>query len=232
MRSAARLAFVVLVALGASSAAAQPRRGGGGSAAGSAERRNAAALERREQIKRKIRAMRAYTLTEALDLDERTAGKLFPLLSRYDDEIDKLLEKRADVQRRLAQVEPRSEPRAIDRLIEEALVALRGLRELEDRRLADLRKILTPAQTAKLLGVLPAMERKLQRQLRKAIVPRLTDDGADDGDDDQQPDELAPAPPPPRRPVRRREMPLAPRRQTSNARSNTAPCDPRIAACR
>ena len=47
--------------------------------------------DRREKIKKKIRALRAYTLTEELSLDEATAGKLFPMLAKYDDELDRLL---------------------------------------------------------------------------------------------------------------------------------------------
>src|SRR5262249_9921442 len=99
MRSLARIAritVVAVVALGlglAASAAAQPRRAGPAAPAGVAERR--------EQIKKRIRAMRAYTLTEELALDDQTAGRLFPVLARFDDETDKLLEKRVDVQRRL-----------------------------------------------------------------------------------------------------------------------------------
>src|SRR5882724_11190230 len=68
---------------------AQPRRG-----PLAAERRDdaggggggPATAERREQVKKKIRAMRAFTLTEELALDEATASRLFPVLARYDDE--------------------------------------------------------------------------------------------------------------------------------------------------
>src|SRR5687768_9598813 len=58
-------------------------------------------VDRREKIKQRIRALRAYTLTEQLQLDEATAAKLFPALQKYDDEFDKLLLARADIQRRL-----------------------------------------------------------------------------------------------------------------------------------
>src|SRR5512140_3442717 len=111
MRRVPWLAVVVLgLSLGfglgfEATAGAQPRRGGGGGSA-------ATATERREQIKKKIRAMRAYTLTEELALDEQTAGKLFPVLSRYDDETDKLLEKRVDVQRRLRHADSLKDPKA------------------------------------------------------------------------------------------------------------------------
>ena len=235
MRAAAWLAVAVLGF--AQGAVAQPRRGQGD---GSAERRDGTApTERREQIKKKIRALRAYTLTEELALDEQTAARLFPVLARFDDETDKLLERRVDVQRRLRRADAPRDGRAIERVIDEAVANQRGFWELEDRRLAELRKILTPAQTAKLLVVLPALERRIQRQLRKAIVsqrpagqggPAGQGANIDDIDDDQEPDEVPARPlrPPPRR----REGPLAPRRAQSNAPGNTPPCDPNTQPCR
>lgn len=222
MRAVPRLAIIVVLgvlgvsSLGAGSLAeAQPRRGGG-----------AGAMDRREQIKRKIRALRAYTLTEELALDEHTAGRLFPLLSRYDDEIDRMLEKRRDLQHRLHQAHVR-DARAIDRLIDEAVANQRGFWELEDKRLTDLRKILTPVQVAKLLVVLPAFDRRIQNQLGRAIVKRRPLD-VDEDDDGLDADDLPP-------PSRRREAPLsprAPRGSMSNAPGNTPPCDPSAGPCR
>jgi peptidoglycan-associated lipoprotein len=57
--------------------------------------------QRREKIKERIRALRAYTLTTELSLDEKTAAKLFPTLAKFDTEFDKLLQQRIDIQRRL-----------------------------------------------------------------------------------------------------------------------------------
>lgn len=208
--------------LGPSVADAQPRR---------------PAAERREQIKKKIRAVRAYALTEELSLDEATASRLFPLLARYDDETDRLLEKRIEIQRRLRRVDAMRDTRAIDRLIDEALANQRGFWDLEDRRIAELRKVLSPGQTAKLLIVLPALEKKIENQLRRAITQgragaagASSAAGAAEADDDAQPDEV-PAPPPKRqRP--RREAPLAPGSEPSNAPGNTPPCDPSAGPCR
>jgi hypothetical protein len=201
--------------------------GGSGSALGPGRRDRT--TERREQIKKKIRALRAYTLTEELRLDELTATRLFPVLSRYDDETDRLLEKRVEVQRRLRRADTMRDARTIDRVIDDAIANQRSFWELEDKRVAELRKILTPSQTAKLLVVLPALERKIQNQLRRAIVQRGNARGTDD-DDDPQPDEV-----PPSRPLRRREAPLAPlapRGSASNAPGNTAPCSPNTEPCR
>jgi Spy/CpxP family protein refolding chaperone len=215
----AAAALVLGAGLGAP-AGAQPRRPG------------APAAVRREEIKKRIRAMRAYTLTEELKLDPEIAGQLFPLLARYDDETDKLLEKRGEVQRRLRRAETLRDPRAVDRLIDEALANQRGFRELEDRRLAELRKILTPLQTAKLLVVLPDFERRIQNQLRKAIGQRPGAPGAAGGarsapaddDNDLEPDEA----PPPRRPRAQRGSGAPP----SVAPGNTPPCDPSRGPCR
>jgi len=224
MRLAAALG-IALALLGASSTAgAQQRRG---SAVGPIERRAGPAAERREQIKKKIRALRAFTLIQELGIDEATATRLFPVLARYDDETDKLLERRIEVQRRLRRVDSLRDPRAIDRLIDDAVGIQRGFGDIDDRKIAELRKILTPTQTARLLVVLPALDRKIQNQLRKAIVQRRGGGATvDDGDDDVVDDEAPPAPP-----ARRREGPLAPRLRGSNAPGNTPPCDPRSEPC-
>lgn len=159
--------------------------------------------QKREDIKQRIRALRAYTLTEQLALDEQTAGKLFPLLAKFDDEFDKLLQQRQDLTRRLNASGEIKDPKAVDKLIDEAVANQRALWDTEDKRLAQLRKILTPAQVARVLVVLPAMERKIQNQLRKAVQrpkqPRNVDPFADDDDD-------APA----QRPRQRKQQKAAP----------------------
>ncbi len=175
-----RLMIVMLaIALGAPAAVAQPRQGPA----------PAPNPQRREEIKKKIRSLRAYALTTELNLDEKTGSRLWPVLAKYDDEIDKLLQQRVDVHRRLQTADQLKDPKAQDRLIDEAIANQKAFWSVEERRVAELRKILTPAQTARLLIVLPAFERKIQNQLRRAIVRKSMqgqdlDDGLDDDDDD------------------------------------------------
>lgn len=178
------LACLVVFAIAAPLASAQPR----------------APQDRREAVKKKIRAMRAYTLTEELALDAATAAKLFPVLAKWDDVTDKLLQQRADITRRLTTT---TDARALERVIDEAVANQKAFWDLEDKRLAELRKILTPAQTAKLIVVLPAFERRIQNQLRRAIARRGARGRAAspyvDGDDDDEAQELPPTATPPRR---------------------------------
>ena len=159
--------------------------------------------QKREDIKQRIRALRAYTLTEELALDEQTAGKLFPLLAKFDDEFDKLLQQRQDLQRQLDASGDIKDPKAVDKLIDAAIANQRALWDTEDKRLAQLRKILTPAQVARVLVVLPAMERKIQNQLRKAVQRPKQQRNVDPfaADDDE-----APAP----RPRQRKQQQAAP----------------------
>ncbi len=168
------LLLAVMMSLG--TAAAQPGGGGG----------RKLPANQREQIKKRVRTMRAITLTEELKLDPATAEKLFPLLSKYDDETDKLVQRRGDVNARLnnANGKPAKE---IDKTIDDAVALQRDFRDLEDHRLADVRKVLTPAQTAKLIIVLPQFEKRIQNQLQKAIQNRKQGDADVDEDDDIKP---------------------------------------------
>ncbi|MBA3461009.1 MAG: hypothetical protein H0T46_13650 [Deltaproteobacteria bacterium] len=156
---------IVLVLVLAMAAPAAAERAGGGQGSGTV-------VDRREAVKKRIRALRAYTLTEELALDELTAAKLFPVLAKWDDVTDKLLVTRVDVTQRLRAAEQLRDPKALDKLINEAVANQKAFWDLEEKRLAELRKILSPAQTAKLLVVLPAFERKIQNQLKRAISRR------------------------------------------------------------
>lgn len=170
---------LVLVLLLATVAHAQPRNPN-------------VAQDRREAVKKKIRAMRAYTLTDELGLDEKSASRLFPILAKWDDVTDKLLQARVDIQRRLTSGAT-TDPKQLDKLIDEAVANQKAFWDLEDKRLAELRKVLTPAQTARLLVVLPAFERRIQNQLKRAIKRRAGRAAPDDIDEDDLDPEDTPA---------------------------------------
>lgn len=160
-------------------------------ATASAQAPRGPAVDKREQVKKKIRAMRAFTLTDELSLDEKTAAKLFPILSRWDDVTDKLLQQRVDIQRKLNSGQI-TDSKQLDKLIDDAVANQKAFWDLEDKRLAEMRKVLTPQQTARLLVVLPAFERKIQNQLRRAInrragAARANSDDIDE--DDLEPDD-------------------------------------------
>jgi hypothetical protein len=122
-----------------------------------------------QKIKTRIRAMRAQAIVDAIQPNQVTAGKLFTTLDKYDAEFDRLLGERAGLQRRLLNAGTIKDPRTLDKLIDDSLANQRAFWDTEERRIAEIRKQLTPEQTAKLLVVLPEFERRLQNQLRAAI---------------------------------------------------------------
>jgi len=182
MRQALMMVWVLVI--GMPLAAAQPRGD---------RRGDQHSLDRREAIKKRIRVLRAATLTDELDLDEKALSRLLPTLAKWDDLTEDLLKKRIDIQRRLNAADAVKDPKGVDKMIDEAVANQKSFWDLEEKRLAELRKILTPGQIARLLIVLPEFERKIQNQLRRAITRGRN---AVDNEDDTAPDD---APPPRRR---------------------------------
>jgi Spy/CpxP family protein refolding chaperone len=176
------LVMLVMTALGGA-ADAQPRGRGG-----------ATPEERREAIKNRIRGLRAQTLTDELKLDNTALGKVLPILSKWDDVTDKLMRDRVDIQKRLAASDAVKDPKVLDRLVDDTIANQKQFWDLETQRLAELRKVLTPAQAAKLIVVLPTFERRIQNQLRKATLraqgrggPPVGSDVDDEDDDEPHP---------------------------------------------
>ncbi|MEZ4363103.1 MAG: hypothetical protein R3B48_23180 [Kofleriaceae bacterium] len=126
--------------------------------------RGQAATAIRSKVRAKILALRAYRVTEELGLDEATAARVFPLLSKYDQRVEQLTVERVAVNKALRN--PPADPRAIDELIRRALDNRRAMIDLEAKRIGELRGVLTPAQTARLLVLLPEIERQLKAQIR------------------------------------------------------------------
>jgi Spy/CpxP family protein refolding chaperone len=87
------------------------------------------------------------------------------VLAKWDDVVDDLLRKRNDIHQRLNAGS--SDAKAIDKVVDDALANQKALWDADEKRLVELRKLLTPSQTARLLVVLPAFERRLQNQLRR-----------------------------------------------------------------
>ena len=127
------------------------------------------AAQRRAQIKKRIQALRAAEITTDLDLDAQTAAKLTAVLNKYDDETDALVQKRVELTHKLQNVDAKTSSDVAQQLVDDAVANAKAFRDLEDRRFGELRKLLTPQQSAKLLVVLPEFERRIQNQLKNAI---------------------------------------------------------------
>lgn len=125
---------------------------------------------KRAKVRERLRALRAWHLTETLDLDEKTAAKLFPIINRFDDEFTRATLANSALRRqaRQAMADPNADAKATDALVDKMLAQQRALWDLQERRFRALRKVLTPGQAAKILVVLPEIDRRLRGQIRRA----------------------------------------------------------------
>jgi hypothetical protein len=173
-RSVAWLALIAALALGPGLALAQP-----GATAPSAGQPPgpAAGAPARERLKQRLLALRAYRLTEELGLDPTSASGVFPVLAKYDGQLEQLTVERVAITQKLRQGPTGA---AADELINRSIANRRALLEVEERRLDELRKVLTPQQTARLLVVLPEIEAQLKRQIRQ--IARKRGQGTADGE--------------------------------------------------
>jgi hypothetical protein len=125
----------------------------------------------REQIIDKLRAERAWKLTEALQLDEPTAAKLFPLLAKFDDQERAIGKERGPIVRDLRDAldAPHADANRINGLVER-LMSIRTRRQaLEAEKLAAVRKVLTPAQMGKLMLLAPRIDEGFRERIREAV---------------------------------------------------------------
>jgi hypothetical protein len=206
------LTLVVVTLLGSGAgtglALAQPPAGGRVEPASPNPRRAA----RRERVRQRIRAMRAWYLTEQLDLDDAAAGRLFPLLGQFDDRLDELHRRGVQLRRSLrrAMAAARPDPAALDRTTDALLAHYEALYRIQRERFAAVRRVITPAQSARLLLLLPRIDDAIRRQIQRAMrgqgarrkagparrrrgpdeLDDLDDDGAAGGDPDDLDDPL------------------------------------------
>lgn len=199
--------FLALV-LAAGTADAQRRpgaaaRAGAGAGAGPADK---------DALKKRIRAMRVWYLTEELELDDATAARLFPVLGKYDDQLEALQVEGARLRRALRQALSRRGKQADAAGLVDALLAhYDKVYQLQRDRFVAARKVLSPAQAGRLLLVLPRVDSAVRRQIgrvmrgqaglgkergqrgRRGMSPDLDDPYADDGDDALAPARKGPA---------------------------------------
>lgn len=130
--------------------------------------------QRRAKIKQKIRALREWRLTEALELDSDTADKLFPILDSYDDKFGKAMRQGRKLRKQLrSQIESgKANDKQLDKIVDKMLDNQRTVWNLNEQRFKQARKVLTAEESAKVLIILPQIDHEIRRAMRKALDGR------------------------------------------------------------
>ena len=130
--------------------------------------------QKRAKVRERIRALRAWKLTEELQLDQVTASKLFPILNRYDEKFEALVAESQKVRREIRTVlasgasTPQTD-KQLETLIDQMAAQQEKWWDLERDRFREVRKVLAPRQAARIFVILPAIDRKIQRQIGRAL---------------------------------------------------------------
>ncbi len=174
-----RLLITILALLLAAPAAAQPHDGPPPDGP-------PPSAEEREKMLDRIRLMRMYALTEALELDEPTAAKLFPYLRQGDKAIEGLHEEQRTFKKQLRDM---AQSGAYDDQVVTKLV--RGISELDiaiakerAKQVQGLGSILSSEQRVKFLLVRQRFEGEVREMLRDERRKRRSERRRRRGDSD------------------------------------------------
>ena len=141
------------------------------------------------RVRKKVEALRAWQLTEELNLDEETSSQLFPAMRQADQERWELEASNRELVREMSRLLENNEtdPQRIDRVLDELQENRRVLAEVEERHLNRVRQILSPADTARYL----MFQIKFQKEIRQKAAQALRDrrrTGDDMGPGSREPD--------------------------------------------
>jgi len=129
----------------------------------------AAGENRRAEMLEKIRIVRMYSLTEALELDEATAAKLFPYLRKHDGTLETLQQNKHKSHRALRKMvkDGNFDEAAAERHFAVILEADIEIAKTERLQLEGLKDILSTEQRVKFVTAKPSFERKIREIIRE-----------------------------------------------------------------
>ena len=100
-------------------------------------------------------APRADSVTDGLGVDRATGNRLREVISKYEDDVDALQQRRSELARRLGAVGATT---SVEKLLDESLANQRARVKADEQLIARVRKLVSPQVTAHLLALLTETE--------------------------------------------------------------------------
>lgn len=119
----------------------------------------------RARLQQRIELMKMWKLTQALDLNEETAQKLFPVINQFDERERQLRMSRRDLIKQLREelAKETADPDAIRKLVDEVKKNELEMAQSHNQQLDEMSKILNEEQMAKLIVFVPQFERNIKQ---------------------------------------------------------------------
>ena len=179
-RGARILVAAAVLAAGSGVASAEaPRRAPGAAAAPTAGADKRTPEQLRKEVMERMRALRAWRIVDELKLDEGTSARLFPILAKYDDQELTLMAERREISQEIRTLlaAPQPDDAKLNAAINRMLANRAKRIASRDERIKEVRKVLTPVQQAKLVLLLPRLEREFSHFIHDVADGRRPDDG-------------------------------------------------------
>jgi Spy/CpxP family protein refolding chaperone len=114
-------------------------------------RGNAMSEQKREELRKKIEAVRIWRLTETLKLDAATSAKLAPLLNAYDQQRKDIMREQMETMKELRHALKTSKPdeTKLKTALEKLVRNRHAMDELRDKEINGMKEILTIEQQAR-----------------------------------------------------------------------------------
>ncbi len=136
-----------------------------GSAAHAQFQEDEPSSEKREKIRKRIETLRMWKLTEALDLDEETSARLFPLLSKFDKQRAQLQQSIRKDMRELRRALRSQQDADFAGIVGRLETNHREMQRIKDEEFQELKTVLSPKQQAQLI----LFNMKFRNEMRKMI---------------------------------------------------------------
>jgi Spy/CpxP family protein refolding chaperone len=129
---------------------------------------NPPSKEKREEVRKRVEAIRIYRLTGALKLDEKSSAQLASLLGAIDLQRRQLMEQNMDAMKELRSSlkSPHPSETKLNPILERLEKNHREMSELKDKELKGLKDILTVEQRARYI----VFQRDFTREIRSLIT--------------------------------------------------------------
>lgn len=115
----------------------------------------------------RIELLKMWKLTDALDLDQETAAKLFPLMNEYEGKIGDLRKQRHEFTKRMREELDKSEPdsAALQKMIDDFKKNEEDMADLRIEKFEAMSKVLSVEQAAKALLLIPKFEHDMKKMV-------------------------------------------------------------------
>lgn len=130
---------------------------------------------KRDRIHQRIELMKMWRLTEALELDQETAAKLFPVLREQEEKERKLRDNGRDILKEMKAELDKEEPdsRALSKLTKQYMQNERDIVDFRGKRLDELSKFLSEEQIAQMMLFVPRFERDMREMICEARMKHM-----------------------------------------------------------